>query len=214
METDLRPNEGENNLLDTILYQRTEKFSVRMAIKAGLAVACVVLAILIPQLVHLIAGQNSGVKWMPMFFPILLAGCLFGYWWGLGIGAVSPIVSFLITSIWKKPMPSKYRLGFMVPEAAAFGLVSGLFSTRIAFNKWFAFPAVLFAQLIGIILYIIICAIFQSVAHVPIGTIWNQVQAGMIGVFIQAIIVPVIVILITYLIKHEVGKGSKIEAIP
>ena len=72
METDLRPNEGENNLLDTILYQRTEKFSVRMAIKAGLAVACVVLAILIPQLVHLIAGQNSGVKCQCSFQFFLL----------------------------------------------------------------------------------------------------------------------------------------------
>ena len=210
MISELKPREGENNLLDTILNQRVERFSIKLTIKIVTAVVLVILALILPQICHLIAGGNSGVKWMPLFFPVLLAGSLLGIWWGLGIGIASPIVSFGVTSIWKKPMPPAARLGYMTPELAVFGLVSGLFSRKIATIKWIVFPGVLLAQLSGVIIYIILCAIFQSFAKIPIGIIWEQVQQGMIGNFCQAILVPFITIGIRQLIKHETKENIAI----
>lgn len=210
MLSDLRPVEGENNLLDTILNQRVEKFTVKIAIKVVIAVVLIIFAIVIPQICHLVVGKDSGVRWMPMFLPVLLAGCLFGIWWGLGIGILSPIVSFGITSIWKKPMPTAERLGFMVVELAIFGLVPGLFSKKIATNKWIAFPAVLLGQLSGIVVNMIVCSIFSGLTKIPPAKTWESIQLGMVGNFCQAILVPFITIGIRQLIKHETKEAIAI----
>ena len=200
----------ENTLLDTILDQRVERSKMKLIIKVVIAVILIIMAILLPQLIHVFAGNNSGVKWMPIFLPILLAGCLYGIWWGLGIGIATPIISFAISSIWKKPMPPAKSLALITPEAAVFGLVSGLFSRKIEKNKWIAFPAVLLAQLSGIIFYLILSAIFQGVTKVSAKSAWDQVELGMVGNFFQAVLVPFITIGIRMLIKSGTTKYSYI----
>lgn len=195
--------EDESNLLDTILDQRVERSRLKFIIKVVIAIILIILAILLPQLIHVFAGNNSGVKWMPIFLPILLAGCLYGIWWGLGIGIATPIISFAISSIWKKPMPPAKSLGLMTPEAAVFGLVSGLFSKKIEKNKWIAFPAVLLAQYSGITVYMILSAIFQSLTKVSPSQAWESIELGMVGDFFQALIVPFITVGVRMLIKSE-----------
>lgn len=203
MISDLETTDDETNLLDTILDQRVERSKIKLIIKIVIAVILIILAILLPQLFHVFAGNESGTKWMPIFLPILLAGCLYGVWWGLGIGIATPIVSFAISSIWKKPMPPAKSLALMIPQAAVFGLVSGLFSRKIEKNKWIAFPAVLLGQTSGITLYMILSAIFQSVTKVSAKKAWEQVEICMVGDFFQALLVPFITIGIRMLIKSE-----------
>ena len=176
MLSDLETTDDENNLLDTILDQRVERSKMKLIIKIVIAIILIILAILLPQLFHVFAGNESGVKWMPIFLPILLSGCLYGIWWGLGIGIATPIISFAISSIWKKPMPPAKSLGLMTPEAATFGLVSGLFSTKIEKNKWIAFPAVCLSQISGIVVYMILSAIFQNVTKVPVSKAWSKLK--------------------------------------
>jgi hypothetical protein len=61
-----------------------------------------------------------------MYLPVLLGGCLLGWRWALAVGVLSPVVSFLITSLAGAPMPALPRLPFMMAELAVFALVSGL----------------------------------------------------------------------------------------
>lgn len=117
-------------MLESILTQRNVKTKTKIAIKSIVTVGIIALAVGLPQLVHLVAGAQGGMIWLPMYLPVLIGGCLLGKWWGLGIGIASPLTSFLITLAGGSPMPTLERLPFMVAELAVFGLVTGLFSKK------------------------------------------------------------------------------------
>ncbi len=179
-------------MIDSVLTFKSVK--TKITVKSLISIGLVALSVILPQLVHLAAGAEGGVKWLPMYLPVLIGGCLLGTWWGLGVGIMSPITSFLITWAAGNPMPALARLPFMICELATFAVVAGLFSKRIAKNKWLAFPAVLFAQLSGRAVFITLAAIFQTVSNLSVSVVWAQIQTGLLGLVLQAAIVPLIVI--------------------
>ncbi len=166
---------------------------VKITVKALLSVGIIALAVILPQLVHLALGAPGGVQWLPMYLPILLGGCLLGWKWGLGVGILSPVISFAITSLLGDPMPAAARLPYMMAELAVFAAVSGLFSRSIVKNGWMAFPAVLLAQVAGRLTFLAIAAVFQSVSPLSAGVVWAQIQTGLLGMVLQAVLVPFIV---------------------
>lgn len=96
-------------------------------------------------------------------------------------------------------MPAAARLPYMVVELAVFGLVSGLFCKKIARNALFAFPAVIAAQVTGRLIYFVSAVIFgQSAAAV-----WGVIESGLTGLYIQAAIVPVVVLLLSLAVKND-----------
>lgn len=190
-------------MLDAILVQRKVGIKVRVTAKTLVAVGLVLLAVALPQIVHLVAGASGGVTWLPMYLPVLIGGCLLGTWWGLGVGVASPIFSYIFTSMFLSPMPALERLPFMIAELAVFAVVSGLFSKKIVKNNWMAFPAVLLAQVSGRAVFIALVAIFDSLTSLSVGMVWSQIQTGMVGLVLQAIIVPFIIMGLAKLIKKE-----------
>ncbi|MBP5308208.1 MAG: hypothetical protein J6Z34_03625 [Clostridia bacterium] len=181
-------------MLDAVLVRRNASLKVKITVKSIVALCVIIGAVALPQLVHLALGQPGGVQWLPMYLPVLVGGCLLGPVWGLGVGILSPAVSFAITSAWGNPMPIAARLPYMMAELGVFALVTGLFSKKISENKWFAFPAVLLAQFSGRAVFLVLTAVFQSVSTLKFTAVWSQVQAGGLGLFIQALIVPFIII--------------------
>ena len=163
----------------------------------------IALAIGLPQLVHAVAGAQGGAQWLPMYLPVLLGGCLLGWQWGLGIGIVSPLLSFGITSLAGNAMPVAVKLPYMVAELAVFGAVSGVFSKRIAENSWMAFPAVLSAAVGGRTLFMTVAAVFQSVSPLSAAAVWSQIQTGLVGLVLQATLVPIIVMILSFAINKE-----------
>lgn len=190
-------------MLENVLVRKNISLKMRITIKSFVSVGIVALAVVLPQLVHLIAGQPGGVQWLPMYLPVLLGGCLLGWAWGLGIGVASPIVSFLITSVFGNSMPALARLPFMVAELAVFAAVAGLFSKKIAENGWMAFPAVLLAQLSGRAVFMLSVIVFQSVTPFTPSVIWSQIQTGLLGMVLQAVIVPFIVMRLRQLLNKD-----------
>lgn len=193
-------------MLEAILTQRKAKIGVKVTVKSIVSIALVALAVALPQLVHIAAGQAGGLTWLPMYLPVLLAGCLLGTWWGLGVGVLSPIVSFLITSLAGNAMPALARLPFMIAELAVFAGISGLFSKNIMKNDWIAFPAVLFAEIAGRVTFISLVAIFQNISTLSVSLVWSQIQTGFIGLILQAVIVPAVIILVKKLMERENGE--------
>ena len=126
-----------------------------------------------------------------------------GWTWGLGLGIASPIVSFLITLAFGNPMPALARLPFMVAELAVFAGVSGLFSKKIAANAWMAFPAVLIAQVAGRTVFMLLVLIFQSVTPFTPAVVWSQIQTGLLGLVLQAVAVPFIVMGLKLLLDRD-----------
>lgn len=179
-------------MIESVLAKHNAKLGTKITVKSLISVGVVALAVLLPQLVHLIAGASGGIQWLPMYLPVLLGGCLLGWKWGLGVGVLSPLVSFAITSLTGNAMPAESRLPYMMAELAVFAAVSGLFSKKIAENGWMAFPAVLLAQVSGRAVFLALAAIFQGVSALSAAAVWSQIQAGLLGMVLQAVLVPFI----------------------
>ena len=179
-------------MIESVLAKHNAKLGTKITVKSLISVGVVALAVLLPQLVHLIAGASGGVQWLPMYLPVLLGGCLLGWKWGLGVGVLPPLVSFAITSLTGNAMPAASRLPYMMAELAVFAAVSGLFSKKIAENGWMAFPAVLLAQVSGRAVFLALAAIFQGVSALSAAAVWSQIQAGLLGMVLQAVLVPFI----------------------
>ena len=190
-------------MLENYLVRKNVSIRLKITVKSLVSLGVVALAVLLPQLVHLIAGQAGGVQWLPMYLPVLLGGCLLGWAWGLGVGVLSPLVSFAVTSAWGDPMPALARLPFMMAELAVFALVSGLFSKKIAENGWMAFPAVLLAAVSGRAFFLLLAVIFQGVAPFTPALIFSQILEGLLALVLQAVIVPFIVMGIRALMQRE-----------
>lgn len=190
-------------MLQNVLVQRQSTVQKRVTLSAVLSVGLIALAVILPQIVHLALGQPGGVQLLPMYLPVLLGGCLLGWKWALTVGILSPVVSFAITSLIGEAMPAIPRLPFMMAELAVFALISGLFSKKIYENGLWAFPAVILAQLVGRVVFLGMVAIFQSVAPFTVEMIWGQICAGWIGLLIQAVLVPIIIITIRALLVKD-----------
>lgn len=195
-------------MLDLVLSQRNVSAKFKISIKTLVSILVIVMAVALPQFVHIFAGPTGGVTFLPMYLPVILGGCLLGTYWGLGVGIISPMASFLITSLMGNPMPIAARLPYMVMELAIFGLISGLFSKRIFKNKWMVYPAVVSAILLGRLSFLAVSFIFQSVSTIKGNIVWNQILNGYWGIIIQIIAVPVIVILLLKLLKKETSENN------
>ena len=190
-------------MLEQVMRERSCSLKVKLTVKGLVSFGLIVLAVLLPQLVHLTLGQAGGVRWLPMYLPVLLAGCLLGVRWGIGVGVLSPVVSFALTSLWGDPMPSAARLPFMMAELCVFAAVSGIFSKQIAKNGWMAFPAVLLGAVAGRAFFLLLAVLFQSVAPFTVETVLSQIETGLSGLVLQAAMVPLLVMGLRTLIQRE-----------
>ncbi len=190
-------------MIESVLTRKNVSVKLKITVKMLVSAGIIALAIGLPQLVHAVAGAQGGAQWLPMYLPVLLGGCLLGWQWGLGIGIVSPLLSFGITSLAGNAMPVAVKLPYMVAELAVFGAVSGVFSKRIAENSWMAFPAVLSAAVGGRTLFMTVAAVFQSVSPLSAAAVWSQIQTGLVGLVLQATLVPIIVMILSFAINKE-----------
>lgn len=181
-------------MLENALSIRNYSYGRKITCKALVSIGLIALSVILPQLLHIALGSAGGVKWLPMYLPVLIGGCLLGAKWGFAVGAASPVVSFLITSAMGNPMPAAARLPFMMAELAVFAVVSGLFTNKIAQNGLWAFAAVISAQLSGRLAFLGLVALFQEVSELKPDMIWQQILTGLVGLGVQAVIAPVIVI--------------------
>ena len=190
-------------MLENILTLKKYSHKTKLTVKSIVAVSLVALAVVLPQIVHLAAGQAGGVTWLPMYLPALLAGCLLGTAWGLAVGVASPLVSFALTSLWGSAMPAAARLPFMIAELAVFAAVSGLFSKNIFKNGLFAFAATALAIVCGRAVFMLSVIVFQSVAPFTPALVWSQIQSGLAGAAAQAVLVPLVVMAVRRLMLKD-----------
>src|SRR5690349_24292031 len=72
-------------------------------------------AVVLPATAHAIGLPVRSI--LPMHWPVLLAGLIFGWRAGLGIGVLAPLASFLVSG-----MPVPHILPSMTLELGAYGL--------------------------------------------------------------------------------------------
>lgn len=83
------------------------------------AALCTAMCVVLPWIFHSI--PNFGTLFSPLHLPVLLAGLLCGWPWGLACGILGPILASIITG-----MPPAAYLPPMLLECAVYGLIAGL----------------------------------------------------------------------------------------
>lgn len=63
---------------------------MKITVKSLISLGIVALAVILPQIAHLAFGGAAGVKYLPLYQPVLLGGCLPGMRWGLPSGFFRP----------------------------------------------------------------------------------------------------------------------------
>lgn len=191
-------------MIDALLQKKGIPSSARITYKALMSVATVALAVITPQLVHSLFGNTGGIKWLPMYYPVLIGGCILGSKYGSVIGFISPIVSYIITTQVGNAMPSATRLPYMMVELTVFATVSGCFTKKITKSALWAFPAVIMSQIIGRCAFAGMAAILQKYVPLSLNTVLGQIKVGLPGQILQLVLAPIIIILVRkQLIKEE-----------
>lgn len=66
-----------------------------------------------------------------------------------------------------------------------------------------AFPAVLLAFVGGRIFFLLLTAIFQNIAPFTAAAVWSQITTGLLGLVVQAVLVPFLILGIRYLADRD-----------
>lgn len=93
-------------------------------------------AFLLPAAAHLTGTPVRLV--LPMHWPVILAGLVYGWRAGLLVGAAAPTVSYLLSGM---PLPAV--LPAMTLELAAYGFLAGLLRQRFHWNGFLCATAAL-----------------------------------------------------------------------
>lgn len=190
-------------MIDNLLERKQLSLRMKITLKSLISAGMIALAVVLPQIAHLAVGAQAGVMLLPMYLPVLLGSCILGARWGTAVGVLSPFVSYLITSAFGSPMPAAARLPFMMAELAMFALVSGMFSKMIEKHLWMAFPAVIAAEICGRAFFMLLVTVFAGITPFSTAMIWGQIKTGFVGLAIQAVLVPLIVIGLGYLLRKN-----------
>ncbi len=166
---------------------KTSKKSARRMCVGGLLLAA---GVLLPQIFHMAGGPGLGGTFLPMHIPVFVAGMLLGDFYGLSVGLLTPVLSFLLTG-----MPPFARLPFMVVELAVYGWISGLAARR----RMPVLAALVVAQIAGRVAYggaLFVGVGLFGVAVSPVAAVTAALVSGLPGIALQLIAIPPLVFFI------------------
>lgn len=65
-------------MIETVLSRKNVELRLKITVKTLISAGVIALAVILPQIVHIAAGAEGGMRWLPMYLPVLLGGCLWG----------------------------------------------------------------------------------------------------------------------------------------
>lgn len=147
-------------------------------------------AFFLPSAAHLL-GLPVRV-FLPMHWPVIVAGLCYGWRSGAVIGLSAPIVSYLISG-----MPPPIMLPAMTFELGAYGLIAGLSREKLKLG-WFM--STLTTLVVGRIFFIGYVFAAGAVSQPFVAYIQTAMLPGLIGAAGQLIALPLVA-------RKWVGRG-------
>lgn len=190
-------------MIDGILAKRNASTKACLTVKILISLAVIAMAVAFPQIVHMATGAAGGVKWLPMYLPVIIGACVLGAKWGVAAAILSPITGFLLTSAFSSPMPAAARLPFMVAELAVMALIAGAFCSLIVKNAAWSIAATAASLVSGRAFFMLLVVIFQSITPFSPAVIMGQIITGIPGLIANLAIVPIVVSLFSLALKGE-----------
>lgn len=171
------------------------------------AASMLAIAVLLPQFLHILPIKNLGNYLLPMHIPVFLCGFFTTPSYGCIVGLISPLLSFLLTG-----MPNPVRLIYMMLELAAYGLSTGLLYryTRKLSSLKRIYLTLAGSMIIGRLFYLICVLISVYVFNaktVVLYTFNSSLTMGILGILLQLMIIPGIVMATGHAFKQS-GKKS------
>lgn len=170
------------------MMRRRVKFNNRIGTKdmvmAGLLLA---IAVIVPSIFH-----NTGMPgkvFLPMHIPVLLGGFLLPPSLAFILGAVTPVINFLVTG-----MPPIFPTGIiMVFELGFYGLIASLLyrSLRLPSLISLIISMIIGRIVAGGVAYILL--ILFKIEIDPILSVKLGLITGIPGIIIQLILIPVLI---------------------
>ena len=157
-----------------------------------LSAMCVAIGVVLPIACHSI--PNAGSVILPMHIPVLLCGLACGWYYGLGCGILTPLLSSLITG-----MPPMAYLPSMLCELAAYGLIAGLMAKYLRTGSRIAdlYLQLIVAMLAGRVVYGLLNALIFSAGSYSFSIFFaGAFVTALPGILIQLVLLPAIVLLL------------------
>lgn len=151
---------------------------------------CLALCMLLPLLTGQL--QQLGNALCPMHIPVLICGFIAGPWYAAAVGAIAPLLRFLIFG-----MPPIFPIGIaMCFELAAYGAVSGLLYKLLPKKTVNIYASLIAAMLAGRVVWGIVRAVLSGASGSPFT--WQAFLAGgfinaVPGIILHILLIPVIV---------------------
>lgn len=164
-------------------------------LKMILAALFLALACVIPELTMRI--PKLGAMLCPMHVPILLCGFICGWYWGLGVGVVAPLLRSLITGgVAPAIFPAAICMAF---ELATYGAIAGIMHKLLPRKKPYVYCSLLVSMIVGRIVWgmaMFLCLSFSGTAFTFAAFIAGAITNALPGIIIQIILVPIIVMIL------------------
>lgn len=166
---------------------KTVNFSIRTK-KLTCAALFIATGILLPQIFHLVGGSAAGKVGLPMHIPVLLAGLLLGWEYGAVVGAVTPLISFLLTG-----MPAAAILPIMLLELMSYGILTGILYRKFHLNLYISLIGGMLGGRVVNALILLICGGLLHLTVPPAVSVAAALVTGLPGIIIQLVFVPILV---------------------
>lgn len=121
-------------------------------------------------------------QFLPMHWPVILAGLVYGWRAGVALGLLAPCVSFLISG-----MPVPQVLPAMTLELAAYGFLAGFARQNL---RWNAFLSAAVALLGGRTLFLVMAVATGGAAPGLPVYVMTAMAPGLIAALGQLILLP------------------------
>ena len=170
--------------------------SIRNLVLAGLFIA---LGLVLPSLTGRIPALGQRV--LPMHIPVLIAGFVCGWPYGLVVGFVTPLLASVING-----MPPMFPVAIsMAFELATYGFLTGLLYKLLPKKPIYTYVSLILAMLGGRVVLGIANVILLGLNGAP-----YTIEMFIAGAFINAIIGIVIQIIIIPILVNSLQKARLI----
>ena len=167
-------------------------------ILTSLFIAC---GLLLPLAFH--SFGMGGRTFLPMHLPVFMGGVLLGWLPGLIIGALTPVLSSLLTGM----PPLIPSLPMMFVELALFGLVSGYLYHDKRKNIYFALITAMIVGRLGAAFVLMLFSDILGIKLHPLTYVAATFMTGLAGVIFQIVFIPILVKRLEHIFSYEVHKS-------
>jgi niacin transporter len=140
------------------------------------------MAIALPVVAHAV---NAPIRYvLPMHWPVLLAGLLYGWRAGAVTGILAPLVSYAVSGF---PLPA--ILPSMTAELFVYGFATGMLRQRFNVNAFLSIGASIAA---GRIIFILTVILTGSASVSDTGYFTAALMPGLVAALLQIVSIPLL----------------------